>query len=54
MLSWSLKFLFAAALVAAIALSGLGAAVALILKIVVAVLLGLSTISLIAGLRRPR
>ncbi|HEY5898795.1 MAG TPA: hypothetical protein VIV54_14600 [Burkholderiales bacterium] len=54
MLSWALKFFFAAVLAAAIALSGLGATVALILKIVVAILLALSTISLIAGLRRPR
>ena len=54
MLSWALRFFLAASLVAVLAFSGLGATAALIAKIVLAVLLALCTISLLAGLRRPR
>ena len=54
MLSWALKFFLAASLVAIVAFSGLGATAALIAEIVLAVLLALCTVSLVAGLRRPR
>jgi uncharacterized membrane protein YtjA (UPF0391 family) len=54
MLSWTLKFLMAAALAALVASSEVAPGAALIAKIAVAVLLALCTVSLVAALRRGR
>jgi uncharacterized membrane protein YtjA (UPF0391 family) len=54
MLSWAIRFLLAALGVALIAVSGIGAEVAVVAEVVVAVLLALSSVSLVAALRRGR
>jgi uncharacterized membrane protein YtjA (UPF0391 family) len=54
MLSWAIRFLLAALGVALIAASDVGAEAAVVAKIVVAVLLALSSVSLVAALRRGR
>ena len=54
MLSWALKFFMAAALVLVVAVSDIAAEAAIVAKIVVAILLALSSVSLVAGLRRVR
>ena len=54
MLSWALKFFMAAALVLVVAVSDLATEATVIAKIVVAILLALSSVSLVAGLRRGR
>ena len=54
MLSWAIRFLLAALGVALIAVSDVGAEAAVVAKIVVAVLLALSSVSLVAALRRAR
>ena len=54
MLSWALKFFAAAALVMVVAVSDLATEATVIAKIVVAILLALSSVSLVAGLRRGR
>ena len=52
MLSWAIRFLIVATVAALIALSDIAAEAAMVAKVVVAVFLGLCTVSLIAGLRR--
>jgi uncharacterized membrane protein YtjA (UPF0391 family) len=54
MLSWAIRFLLAALGVALIAVSDIGAEAAVVAKIVVAVLLALSSVSLVAAWRRGR
>ena len=54
MLSWAIRFLLAALGVALIAVSDVGAEAAVVAKIVVAMLLALSSVSLVAALRRGR
>ncbi|HUQ75280.1 MAG TPA: hypothetical protein VM183_11175 [Burkholderiales bacterium] len=54
MLSWSLRFFVAAALVAVVAASDIASEATAVAKLVVAVLLALSTVSVIAALRRER
>lgn len=54
MLSWALKFFMAAALVMVVAVSDIAAEAAVVAKILVAILLALSSVSLVAGLRRAR
>jgi uncharacterized membrane protein YtjA (UPF0391 family) len=54
MLSWTLKFLMAAALAALVASSEVAPGAVLIAKIAVAVLLALCTVSLVSALRRGR
>ena len=54
MLSWALKFFMAAALVMVVAVSDIAAEAAVVAKILVAILLALSSVSLVAGLRRSR
>lgn len=54
MLSWAIRFLLAALGIALIAASDVGAEAAVVAKIVVAVLLALSSVSLVAALRRGR
>jgi uncharacterized membrane protein YtjA (UPF0391 family) len=54
MLSWALKFFMAAALVLVVAVSDIAAEAAVVAKILVAILLALSSVSLVAGLRRGR
>lgn len=54
MLSWALKFFMAAALVLVVAVSDIAAEAAVVAKILVAILLALSSVSLVAGLRRAR
>jgi uncharacterized membrane protein YtjA (UPF0391 family) len=54
MLGWALKFFAAAALVMVVAVSDLATEATVIAKIVVAILLALSSVSLVAGLRRGR
>jgi uncharacterized membrane protein YtjA (UPF0391 family) len=52
MLSWTIRFLLAALGVALVAASDVGAEAAMLAKVVVAVLLALSSVSLIAAWRR--
>ena len=52
MLSWAIRFLLAALGVALIAANDIGAEAAMAAKVVVAVLLALSSVSLIAAWRR--
>lgn len=54
MLSWAIRFLLAALGVALIAASDVGAEAAVVAKIGVAVLLALSSVSLVAAMRRGR
>ena len=54
MLSWAFKFFMAAALLMIVAVSDIASEAAVVAKIVVAVLLGLSSVSLVAGIRRTR
>jgi uncharacterized membrane protein YtjA (UPF0391 family) len=54
MLSWAIRFLLAALGVALIAASDVGAEAAVVAKVVIAVLLALSSVSLVAALRRGR
>jgi uncharacterized membrane protein YtjA (UPF0391 family) len=54
MLSWAIRFLLAALGVALIAISDIGAGATVVAKIVVAVLLALSSVSLVAAWRRGR
>ena len=54
MLSWALKFLMAAALAVLIAASDVVPGAVLVAKIAAVVLLALCSVSLVAGLRRPR
>jgi uncharacterized membrane protein YtjA (UPF0391 family) len=54
MLSWALKFFMAAALVMVVAVSDIAGEAAVVAKILVAILLALSSVSLVAGLRRGR
>ena len=53
MVGWALRFLIAAALVVLLVRGDIGEGVSLVLKILVVLLLGLSSVSLIAALRRP-
>jgi len=54
MLSWAIRFLLAALAVALIAANDVGAEAAMVAKVLVAVLLALSSVSLVAALRRER
>ena len=54
MLSWAVRFFLAALFAALVAVSDVAAEAAIVLKIVVAVLLALSSVSLVAALRRER
>ena len=54
MLSWAIRFLLAALGVAVIAVSDIGAEVAVVAEVLVAVLLALSSVSLIAAFGRER
>jgi uncharacterized membrane protein YtjA (UPF0391 family) len=54
MLSWAIRFLLAALGVGLIAVSEVGAEVAVVAKVIVAVLLALASVSLVAALRRVR
>ena len=54
MLSWAIRFLLAALGVALIAVSDIGAGAAAVAEVVVAVLLALSSVSLVAALGRTR
>jgi uncharacterized membrane protein YtjA (UPF0391 family) len=53
MLGWALRFFIAAALVMVLAHGDIGEGAAMILKILVAILLVLCSVSLVAALRRP-
>jgi uncharacterized membrane protein YtjA (UPF0391 family) len=54
MLSWAIRFLLAALGVAVIAVSDIGAEVAVVAEVLVAVLLALSSVSLVAAFGRGR
>jgi uncharacterized membrane protein YtjA (UPF0391 family) len=54
MLSWAIRFLLGALGVGLIAASDVGAEAAVVAKLVIAVLLALSSVSLVAALRRGR
>ena len=54
MLSWAIRFLLAALGVTLLAASDIGAEVAVVAEVLVAVLLALSSVSLVAAMRRGR
>lgn len=54
MLGWALRFLIVAIAAALIASSDIAAEAAMVAKVLVALFLGLCTVSLVAGLRRKR
>jgi uncharacterized membrane protein YtjA (UPF0391 family) len=54
MLTWAIRFFLAAGVAALVAASDIAGEAAVVAKIVVAVLLALSSVSLVAALGRPR